>query len=558
MTSASIRIDPGTAVGPYVVERRLAQGGMSVLFLARDASGAPAVLKMLPPDFATTAARTRLMREARALAAVDHPGVVRVQGTGEHEGMPWIAMDYVQGTDLKQVLADRGPLPVDLALRYAIQATDALVAAHDAGVIHRDLKPSNVLLTPDGRIVLVDFGIAKRRPEPGRERDGDVLTSAREVLGTPAYLSPEQLEHGLADERSDVWAMGCLLYEMAVGEPPFGRGGSGTVAAILRDEPVFPPHVSGALVHVVSACLRKSSFARIGSARELVHLLRDALDDPRSALAASAPVERSSSQAPRGTARPSTRPPPGGSSARPARPSPRPSVPPAGSASIPAGRAPVSPSTRPPSMPAGRAPSSKMRVAISRGRIKGTAVRAGVAWFAESYGPPALERIVESASPELRAVLQPADPAFGIIASGWYDTQLIGELLEGIVAAAGPVDRAAFEARVAEAIAKDNVNGVYRALFRLVASPPMLEANAQRVWRTYVDEGTLTVQLKGPGHFEARVRGWSRHHATVCNMVRALLESLLRTVGYTALVVDRTHCVAQGDTQCTFDGMWIT
>jgi serine/threonine-protein kinase len=542
LSSAPVRIDPGTTVGPYVVERRLAKGGMSVLYLARDGQGELLVLKMVPPEIGTSATRGRLMREARTLAAVDHPGIVRVQGTGEHEGLPWIAMDYVRGTDLKRVLFERGTLPVDVALRYAIQAAEALVAAHDAGVIHRDLKPSNLLLTPEGRVVLVDFGIAKRRSDP---RDGDVLTSSREVLGTPAYLSPEQLEHGLADERSDVWALGCVLYEMAVGEPPFGRGGSATTAAILRDEPLFPPGVSGAIVHVVAACLRKSSFARIASPRELLLLLRDALDDPRSELAA--PSERPSSQmgrAPSSMGRVSTRP-----SARPSAP------PPGGSTPVPA-RRPTSASSRPPSIPPGRAPSSAMRIAASRGRIKGTAVRAGIAWFAETYGDMGLERVVELASPELSGMLRPGDPVFGLIASGWYDTYLIGELLEAIERVAAPADAVAFQSRLAEAIARDNVGGVYRALFRLVASPPLLEANAQRVWRTYIDEGTLAVSLGKPGTFEARARGWSRHHPSVCRMLRAMLESLLRAVGYTGLVVERTACVGHGDPWCTFDGVW--
>ena len=454
-------------------------------------------------------------------------------------------MDYVRGTDLKRVLADRGPIPVDVALRYAIQAAEALVAAHDAGVIHRDLKPSNVLLTPEGRIVLVDFGIAKRRTDT---RDGDVLTSAREVLGTPAYLSPEQLEHGLADERSDVWALGCLLYEMAVGEPPFGRGGSATTAAILRDEPVFPDHVQGAVVHVVGACLRKSSFARIASARELLILLRDALDDPRSELAVA--PERTSAQM-----RSSTR-----SSVRPSAPPPRTGPPPK---TVPPPRSvpppPVRPgSSRPPSFPPTRPTSSTMRVAVARGRIKGTAIRAGVAWFGDTYGEMALERVVDLASPELRALLRPGDPVFGLIASGWYDTLIIGELLELVERVAAPPDSLAFLTRVAEAIARDNVGGVYRALFRLVASPPLLEANAQRVWRTYIDEGTLSVSLGAPASFEARVRGWSRHHPAVCRMLRAMLESLLRAVGYTALVVERTQCAGLGDPCCVFEGNWVT
>jgi len=208
-------------------------------------------------------------------------------------------------------------------------------------------------------------------------------------------------------------------------------------------------------------------------------------------------------------------------------------------------------------MPAGRLSSSTMRVAVSRGRIKGTAVRAGVAWFGEMYGDAALERVVELASPELRALLRPGDPVFGLIASGWYDTLLIGELLELVEHVAAPADPIAFGGRVAEAIARDNVGGVYRALFRLVASPPLLEANAQRVWHTYIDEGTMNVSLGASGSFEARVRGWSRHHPAVCRMLRAMLESLLRAVGYTALVVERTQCAGLGDPCCVFEGSWV-
>ena len=216
MVSESVRIDPGTSVGAYVVVRRLAPGGTSVLYLARGVSGERVVLKMVP-DVGTGAARARAAREARALAAVNHPGIVRVLETGEHEGILWIVTEYVGGTDLKRVLAERGALPIELALDYAIQATEALVAAHDAGVIHRDLTPSNLLITADERVVLVDFAIARRKLADNR--DGDVQPISREALGPAAYLSPEQLEHGLADERSDVWAVGCLLYEMAAGTP---------------------------------------------------------------------------------------------------------------------------------------------------------------------------------------------------------------------------------------------------------------------------------------------------------------------------------------------------
>ena len=511
-SSSTLAIEPGTAVGAFVVERALAQGGMSVLYLAHDEHGERVVIKMLLPELMTSATRGRLMREARALQAVDHPGVVRVHGTGEHEGAPWIAMDYLRGTDLKRVLAERGPLSADVALQYAVQATEALVAAHDAGVIHRDLKPSNLLITPEGRVVLVDFGIAKRRNEP---REGDVLTNAQEIIGTPAYLSPEQLEHGLADERSDVWSLGCVLFETLAGVPPFGRGGSATIAAILRDEPEFPPRVPQNAVHVINACLRKSSFARVATAKELLSMLRDAHTETRAR-----------------------------------RSSVRPSAPP----SVGSQRSGVA---RVPSPVPSRGSSSAMRVAVGHGNIKGTAVRAGVVWFAENYGEPGLSRVLELASPELASMLRPNDPAFGIIASGWYDTQLVGELLGLLERVASPADPVAFGAKVANAIAKDNVGGVYRALFRLIASPPLLEANSQRVWRTYVDEGTLTVKLRDKGSFDARVRGWTRHHPDVCRMIRAMIESLLRQIGYNGLVVERTECVAQGDPMCVFDGNWM-
>lgn len=511
MTSASVRIDPGTAVGPYVVERLLAQGGMSVIYLARDGNNERAVLKMLLPELATSATRARMQREARALQAVDHPGVVRVHASGEHEGAPWIAMDYVRGTDLKRLLADRGALSPEMAVQYAVEATEALAAAHAAGVIHRDLKPSNLIITPEGHVVLVDFGIAKRR---GELREGEDVTSTREVLGTLAYLAPEQLEHGLADERSDIWGLGCVLYEMLVEEPPFGRGGSGTTAAILRDEPEFPPTVPATLVHIIGACLRKSSFARVASARELLVMLRDAH------------VE-----------------------ARTKRPSMRPSAAPSASMAV----APARGSSSPPGRPA----SSAMRVAVARGRVKGAALRAGVAWFGDAYGEPGMTRVFELASPALAQALRKDDPAFGIIASGWYETALVGELLTLIERVASPADPVAFGDKVAEAIARDNVNGVYRALFRLVASPPLLEANAQRVWRTYIDEGTLSVSLKGQGTFEARVRGWAHHDAVVCRMIRAMIENLLRAVGYPGLVVERLQCVSEGDSHCTFEGNWL-
>jgi hypothetical protein len=188
--------------------------------------------------------------------------------------------------------------------------------------------------------------------------------------------------------------------------------------------------------------------------------------------------------------------------------------------------------------------------------MKGTAIRAGLAWFAQTYGEPGLARLAELGSAELRGMLRPNDPVLGLIASGWYDTQLVGELLGLMEYVAQPLEAAEVDARIADAVARDNVGGVYRSLFRLVASPQLLEANAQRVWRTYLDEGTLSVQLRSEAAFRAHVRGWSRHNANVCRLLRPLLESLLREVGYKEVSIERVQCVAEGNTQCTFDGTW--
>jgi len=543
--AALLRIDPGSAVGPYVVERRLAQGGMSVLYLAQDpTTGREVVLKIVPDELATAASRARLTREARSLASLDHPGIVRIHGFGEVEGTPWIAMEYVRGIDLKRLVVERGPVPPEQAMRWLVQAADALVAAHDAGVIHRDLKPSNLLLTPDDQIKIVDFGIAKRRADTAA---GDVLTSQREMLGTPAYLSPEQLEHGLADERSDVWALGCVLFELVVGAPPFGRGGSATtMAAILRDDPQFPPPLGGALVHVINACLRKNSFARIGSARELALLLRDALENPMSELAAPPPDRGSSRMSSRQSSapvalRPSERPPrpsdlPPRASERPSRSPSRP--PPRSSANMPVARRASVP---PP----------------ATGRIKGTAIRAGLVWYAKVNGSESIARAYELASPQLQAMLQLGDPACGIIPSGWYDVACIGELLELLHRIADPPDLDEYENALTTAIANDNVNGIYRSLFKLVSSPSLLEANAHRVWSTYADEGTLVARAPTRGTLELEVRGWTHHHATVCRTVGYMMQNVLRAIGYNGLVVERTQCVADGDGVCVFEGMYL-
>jgi serine/threonine protein kinase len=599
VTLSSGRIDPGTAFGPFWIERRLSPTGATERHIARSAEGDRVVLELFAPDAGTGAARARLVREIRALAAIDHRHLARVRSAGENDGHLWIATEYVQGTDLARQLVERGTPSLETAVGYVVQAAAGLVVAHGAGIVHRDLTPSKLRLARDGRVVVVGFGIATHRPD--RRTAGD----APEGIAATPYVAPEQIEHELADERSDVWALGCILYELLAGEPPFGRGAPGTTEAILRDEPQWADRIVGPVVHVISACLRKSSFARVGTTRELLGLLRDVAEGPHAHAGAAhaASGERALSSSRRSSARPSARPsvpPPAvavSPSTRPSSPPRMPSAPRAvpgatrlgsrpasrppsrpaqGSSSPPPSRPatfpPSMPQTLPPVIPPSFAPSfppsvppslppvagpSASRPPLGLGRVKGTAVRAGLAWYSATYGAPVLARVASLASPELHGMLRLRDPEFGIMPSGWYDTAAIGELLELLDRAATPADSDAMLGKLAQAIAQDNVTGVYRSLFRLVSSPPMLEAHAQRVWRTYIDEGTLVVQIPGRGSFEAQVTGWTRHHGAVCRFLRPLVEHLLRAVGYTALVVDRTRCVGEGDACCTFEGNWM-
>jgi hypothetical protein len=189
--------------------------------------------------------------------------------------------------------------------------------------------------------------------------------------------------------------------------------------------------------------------------------------------------------------------------------------------------------------------------------MKGTAVRTGLLWFAERYGVEAIAQMCQQATPELKAMVRLDDPSFGIVASGWYDTRLVGELLGLLEAACAPDDGEVWVSELAEAIAKDNVSGVYRSLFRLITTPSMLEANAQRVWRTYCDEGILIVHAPRAGELKLEIRYWTHHHAHACRVVGYAIQHVLRAVGYEALVIERTACLSQGDPSCAYEGIYL-
>jgi eukaryotic-like serine/threonine-protein kinase len=260
---------PGIRIGPYQIEEPLGQGGMGVIFRALDTRLERRVaLKFLAVRDGSSPpagdAVERFLSEARAASALDHPNLCTVHDFGVWEGHAYLAMAYYPGESLQDRL-DRGPLPVAEAVEIAAQVASGLAAAHEAGIVHRDIKPSNVVLSDRGTVKVVDFGLATH---PGRER----LTRSGLAVGTPGFMSPEQIKGEGATAASDVWALGVTLYEMLAGRPPF-RGDSlpATVYSTVHEDPpdlrVARPEVPAWLAGVVARCLQKNPGMRYADAR---------------------------------------------------------------------------------------------------------------------------------------------------------------------------------------------------------------------------------------------------------------------------------------------------
>ncbi len=291
---------PHTRVGQYEILGLLGAGGMGEVYLARDTRlGREAALKVLPANVARDPSRlARLDREARAVAALNHPGIVTLYGVEELGELRILAMERVSGRPLSALL-EFGALRVDRLLRIAIQMADAVAAAHEKGIVHRDLKPGNVMVTDEGRVKVLDFGLATL-PEVV---SGDAttvtpaaLTGTGEVLGTVSYMAPEQLRGERVDARADIFAFGALLYEMASGVRPFGgRATVDVAAAILQAEPPplesRRPDLPARLIRLIRRCLEKNPRDRLQSAVDLRHELEDLADatGPRTAAAPPGP-----------------------------------------------------------------------------------------------------------------------------------------------------------------------------------------------------------------------------------------------------------------------------
>jgi eukaryotic-like serine/threonine-protein kinase len=286
--AAAPELSAGQALGRYRIESKLGQGGMGAVYRAHDTVLRRTVaLKVLPAwRFGDTESKQRLMREARAASALNHPHIVTIHDIGEAGGIDFIAMEYVAGKTLDQLIPRKGQR-IGEALKYAVQVADALSAAHAAGIVHRDIKPSNIIVSDQGQAKVLDFGLAKAAgaPATGSEESSQRLTgSAGEgaIIGTAAYMSPEQAEGKPVDARSDIFSFGSVLYEMVTGRRAFpGDSPIPTMAAVLnREPPALGPEIPRDLEKAIARCLRKDPARRFQHADDL----RVALEELREEL----------------------------------------------------------------------------------------------------------------------------------------------------------------------------------------------------------------------------------------------------------------------------------
>jgi len=267
----------GSRLSHYVVEVLLGEGGMGAVYRARDTLlNRSVALKVLSSSAGDSEARRRVLREARAACALNHPNVVTVHAVEQEADVDFIVMEWIDGAPLASSIPPRG-LPVQAALDYGIQIASALAVAHDAGLIHRDVKPGNVMVTPDGIAKVVDFGIARQTARPDDatrlltfEHTGAIDAA---LTGTPGYLSPEQIQGKPPSPRSDVFALGVLLFEMLTGQQPFhGDTTWSKIDSTIHQEP--PPlrslrsEIPDALARIVAQCLSKTPEQRYTSRAE--------------------------------------------------------------------------------------------------------------------------------------------------------------------------------------------------------------------------------------------------------------------------------------------------
>jgi eukaryotic-like serine/threonine-protein kinase len=272
-------LTPGTKLGPYEIIAPLGAGGMGEVYRAKDARlGRDVAIKILPDSFAAEGDRLRRFeQEARAVATLNHPNILAVFDVGQNNGSPFLVSELLDGESLRATI-ERSSLPQRKTIEYGVQIAHGLAAAHEKGIVHRDLKPENIFVTKDGRLKILDFGLAKLAQKTGTGSEEATLTSDHTavgvVLGTASYMAPEQVRGATVDARTDIFAFGAVLYEMLSGVRAFRRDTTAeTMTAVLKDDPpeLSSPmrNVSPTLERIVRRCLEKNPEQRFQSARDL-------------------------------------------------------------------------------------------------------------------------------------------------------------------------------------------------------------------------------------------------------------------------------------------------
>src|SRR6202166_1223557 len=272
----------GTTLGQYEIVGAMGAGGMGEVYQAHDTKlGRDVAIKVLPEGFAHEAERlSRFQREAKMLAALNHPNIATIHGLEQSGSTSYLVMELVSGETLQERVKRDGAVPVEAALTIAKQIAEALEAAHEKGIIHRDLKPANVKLTTEGKVKVLDFGLAKAFAGDAANDDPSnsptlsaAATMQGTILGTAAYMSPEQAKGKAVDKRTDIFAFGCVLYELLTGKQTFhGEDVTDILAAVVMKEPaldVLPAKTPLSIRTLLSRCLRKDKRQRLSDATGL-------------------------------------------------------------------------------------------------------------------------------------------------------------------------------------------------------------------------------------------------------------------------------------------------